>query len=686
MPPELEELRALPQWIVWRYENTDRPKPTKVPYNPRSGYNADVTIPATWTNGDEAYATLSGQPSRFSGLGFVLTEHDPYTVIDLDKTEGNAALAEEHKKIIEAFNSYTEVSPSGKGFHIWVRGTVPKSINDRKLKIEVYSSQRYMTVTGNVCLKAPIELRQYLLDELFSDLRKRTNAEQPDFIQHCPAPEISDDEVRKFICGSEANRRYFEGEALDWSGAYHAILHAACRVSSDEAQVRRVLMASPLVLNAAPKGRVTRSQRVERLWASEYASAAAKGAQERLAEARAVEQGRQSVVGLPPQFQPTTNKPIFSMTFVTGKERAVTMEHFIDPWLPRRNVVGLYGRGETGKSTWASSLCSYASAQVSTLWVTSEEDTNHVALRFSHSGGEPNTLIVLPATPVKFDKETGKAAVTTFDVYSHLEQAILAYPTVSGFRHDRPLGIVVLDAINALVTWGKGENANDDASVKRLLSHLHSLAMNYDLTIIVLGHVNKNTGKEYAADAVTGSAAWTNSLRRAFLLYKDLLSDDYEGFIRTAKGNTGTAFAASYKTTPVYTLLKRDNGMDEVLCNITMTSEIVWGERAIAKLMNESDDEDPLYDKRKKRDEKMKSIAIHASRAIREGATTREVIASMLPTEFQPVRPRHWVKIDPILQDQFAIEISVNSHGKYEYKVRQPLSPRGVFTAIPLSL
>ena len=50
------ELRALPQWLVWRIEARDD-KPTKVPYRPTEPRRrADSTDPATWGTYDQALA------------------------------------------------------------------------------------------------------------------------------------------------------------------------------------------------------------------------------------------------------------------------------------------------------------------------------------------------------------------------------------------------------------------------------------------------------------------------------------------------------------------------------------------------------------------------------------------------------------------------------------------------------
>src|SRR6516162_9518737 len=62
-------LKALPQWVVWRYTPREGGKWTKVPKNPRNGRNASSTNPKTWGLFDAAndfYRELG-----YDGLGFM---------------------------------------------------------------------------------------------------------------------------------------------------------------------------------------------------------------------------------------------------------------------------------------------------------------------------------------------------------------------------------------------------------------------------------------------------------------------------------------------------------------------------------------------------------------------------------------------------------------------------------------
>lgn len=73
---------------------------------------------------------------------------DPFTGIDLDgvRDPDTGVLTEWARKVIKAFGGYAEVSPSGKGVHIFVKGDVSSS--KKGSGIEVYSMKRFFTVTG----------------------------------------------------------------------------------------------------------------------------------------------------------------------------------------------------------------------------------------------------------------------------------------------------------------------------------------------------------------------------------------------------------------------------------------------------------------------------------------------------------------------------------------------------------
>lgn len=166
-----EEMRNYPQWCVWRMEDRDASKPTKVPYQ-INGKLAKVDNPDTWTDYYSAVHAVS--LGGYDGIGFMLTPNDPYSIIDLDDTKGNTEQRQRQQFVFEQFYSYAERSPSGNGLHIIVRGKVPSGC--RRDNIEVYSDKRYMTMTGDVLRPAPINDHQQLLNVLWEQINAKRNA------------------------------------------------------------------------------------------------------------------------------------------------------------------------------------------------------------------------------------------------------------------------------------------------------------------------------------------------------------------------------------------------------------------------------------------------------------------------------------------------------------------------------
>ena len=138
-----EQLKSRPQWVVWKAVGD---KPDKVPHSARTGRMASSTDLLTWATFQEALEAYEN--SDYAGLGFVFSSADPYTGIDLDNcVDENGEIAGWALEIVRYFDSYTELSATGTGLHVIVRGEVP---NRRKGDVEVYSSKRFFTVTGHV--------------------------------------------------------------------------------------------------------------------------------------------------------------------------------------------------------------------------------------------------------------------------------------------------------------------------------------------------------------------------------------------------------------------------------------------------------------------------------------------------------------------------------------------------------
>jgi hypothetical protein len=161
-----DELKDLDQWVCWRKKKRGN-NSTKVPYNPNNGHKANVIRPATWGSFEQACSRY--EKDDFDGIGIVLTKEDPFVGWDLDKCRKPETGAIElwAQEIIDGLRGYTEISPSGTGIRVFVKGSLPHG-SRRNGKIEVYEDGRYLTLTGHRVDGTPliVEDRQDELQQL----------------------------------------------------------------------------------------------------------------------------------------------------------------------------------------------------------------------------------------------------------------------------------------------------------------------------------------------------------------------------------------------------------------------------------------------------------------------------------------------------------------------------------------
>ena len=151
-----QELKDSGRWCVWRYEQrAGRDKPTKCPYNPRTGGGAMSNTPSTFTSYQEAANAL--ERGGYDGLGVGV--FDGLCAIDIDH-----CIAEDGTPsplavdIVSTMESYTETSPSGQGVRIFFRASgfnydkAHYYTMNAKQGLEIYVSgatNKFLTVTGN---------------------------------------------------------------------------------------------------------------------------------------------------------------------------------------------------------------------------------------------------------------------------------------------------------------------------------------------------------------------------------------------------------------------------------------------------------------------------------------------------------------------------------------------------------
>jgi putative DNA primase/helicase len=169
-------------------------EPLKSPFQPDallrlSTVPAKSGVPQTW--GTFAAAVDCVNKGLACGIGYEFCASNIYG-IDLDHViSDSGVITPEAQAIVEGLTSYTEVSLSGHGLHIFVTADSANITRHRKQGgfVEIYGNARYFTVTGNIygsfdkIANRPAELQQlhdrYLLPERFVQSPTALSVESP---------------------------------------------------------------------------------------------------------------------------------------------------------------------------------------------------------------------------------------------------------------------------------------------------------------------------------------------------------------------------------------------------------------------------------------------------------------------------------------------------------------------------
>lgn len=189
-----------------------------------------------------------------NAIGFMLSPNDPYFVIDLDNKEDNPVSQEQwdsYNRLIEAADTYTEWSQSGRGIHIVGKGSIPAGLN--RGQTEIYSQERFMIFTGNIIVAKPIGERQELATWFFNELggeeavkRMSTRVDQE--------ATLSDTGLMEMAWNAENAGKFRDLWQGDWAGmgypsqseADYALLSMLCFYSVSDAQCLRLFRKSAL--------------------------------------------------------------------------------------------------------------------------------------------------------------------------------------------------------------------------------------------------------------------------------------------------------------------------------------------------------------------------------------------------------------------------------------------------------
>ena len=231
-----KEMRDLPQWVCFRkYAENPGDHPKKMMISPETGEAARSDDPSTWSNFFIASSLMARK--RMDGLAFALTRGIVF--IDLDNAVLEGGVSNAAREILHALpKTYAETSCSGKGIHVFCKGTLDEASLKRndKLGIEMYQSKRFACME-HIQIKKPIKIAIICLAALIaagavagaSYWAGLKNGAQAQTCQTCPAT-ISESGVA-VKCAYKAN-------SADAYGSYEITYTVTPAIYTDEIAVK----------------------------------------------------------------------------------------------------------------------------------------------------------------------------------------------------------------------------------------------------------------------------------------------------------------------------------------------------------------------------------------------------------------------------------------------------------------
>lgn len=485
------ELRALRRWAVaGACFNADEPKAPHIALGDKA-YLVSVKTPEKLMAFDEAVRFAC----RFTGagIGFVLCQGDGFTCVDMDvkdsSNEPNPAkwTKQEHLdgylRAIENFDSYTERSRSGKGYHIWVRAEVGKG---GKQGVEIYSQERFIICTGDIFRDRPIEPRQ----ELAKSLREELNRSQSD---HEPLPSRpathSDEEVlsKARAAGNGDKFSTLYDTSVQESGESEgdlALISQLAFHSPNNEQVERLFMASA----RAKRPKVQKDRRYVLLTID---TARKNQANDAALQADSVAHGKDIADRLmaahdaKQQCAREARKSRFRLHTVEEISSRPPMQWWVKGVIPRQGIGSIYGQPGSGKSFLAIDLL--AAVQKGEWWFGYR--TKHCPVVYVALEGQGGLCTRLKAYAEKKGHNGIAVMDMPFDIRDAEQRAdlieVICGAGLAG-------GIVCLDTLAASAA---GMEENSSADMGEVIEGMKEIQRELNACVLFVHHAGKNGDK-----------------------------------------------------------------------------------------------------------------------------------------------------------------------------------------------
>ena len=216
-PDSIPEFLKAQPWAVWRAEPKDNQpgKFNKAPCSPVTGIKAGASKPELFGTFEQAVSAL--ETGKYSGFGPILTGNG-IVGFDIDNYKATFDQMPQVKEWVAAARdagAYCELSPSGTGLRLYVRGQLPGG--GRKAgPIEVYADTRFLTATGKRLKGCGMELieGQGLIDSYLAMLPDDKPKTSPATLGHAAADPAQVETLAK---------RMAEKQAALWAGDWELV-------------------------------------------------------------------------------------------------------------------------------------------------------------------------------------------------------------------------------------------------------------------------------------------------------------------------------------------------------------------------------------------------------------------------------------------------------------------------------
>ncbi|MEO0328533.1 MAG: AAA family ATPase [Pseudomonadota bacterium] len=354
-----------------------------------------------------------------------------------------------------------------------------------------------------------------------------------ELLAHTGGQEISDEELTRLVKQKYPDAYAVAGEPwkndgndsgqYDWSDRFAFVLKCLCEFSSDEGQIKRAVMGSPMVTQSDAKGRVPRARKAERVWAKEYCIARADGDRARSEWFSNVAAQSSVQIDLSGQIEREigTRRSLandagwFSATALAGKPVQPRSWHTLG--VPGCDVSDLGGDGGTGKSLIAQQLAVATVTgkqwlgqnvrQGPAIYLSAEDSTDELHRRLAVMGDlsamSGLTLRSLAGHDALLAVQQPRSGVLTRTaLFDDLEARI---------GLERP-ALLVLDTRADLF----GGNENDRAQGRQFIGMLRGLAIRYNCAVLLLSH--PSVAGIQSGTGTSGTTGWNNSVRSRLYL------------------------------------------------------------------------------------------------------------------------------------------------------------------------